>query len=178
MEARSRPGVTGLFHQSFAWARSVRQFLRTTPLSEGTTGRDPMIKRSNGVRCGLRRAEAARVPFLRDYTGSFCYLRPTPNPALGPRPARDGAASGLAAAFTDGRNVNGRIVFHRALMFADAAANTLDRVDKRPLQLDGRSPAVGDLHVTGEDGFGADRANFFADHATGIHRPGQQRPWL
>src|SRR5262249_31779315 len=73
----------------------------------------------------------------------------------------------------DGGDVHGRVVLDGALVLADAAADALDRVDVGALELHRGPPAVGDLHVAGEDRLGADRADLLADHATGVHRPGE-----
>ena len=79
----------------------------------------------------------------------------------------------LAAGFTDGRDINSRVVLDGAFVLADPAADALVRVDVRAFELDRRPPAVGYLDVAGEDGLGTDRADFLADHATGIHCPGE-----
>jgi len=79
----------------------------------------------------------------------------------------------LAAGFADGGDVNGRVVLDRALVFADAAPDALDGIDVRALELECRSPAIGDLDVASENGLGADRTDLFADHATGVHCPGE-----
>ena len=79
----------------------------------------------------------------------------------------------LAARFTDGRDVDRRIILDGALVLTYATTDALDGIDVWAFELDRRTPAVGHFDVACEDCLRADRAYLFADHATGVHRPGE-----
>src|SRR6476646_4002950 len=53
---------------------------------------------------------------------------------------REQKRAALVARLADGGDVDGRVVFHGALVLADAAADALLRVDVRALELERRPP--------------------------------------
>ena len=54
---------------------------------------------------------------------------------------REQERAALVAGLADGGDVDGRVVLDGALVLADAAADALDRVDVRPLELDASRPS-------------------------------------